>query len=688
MTRLVVVVSLFLLFTPSYAPSLQQPFRRGSSNFKAPWNTLLEEVEWEPNVEMLVKTSSGNTKPASFTCEVCLPLASKIQKLVQLNFTREAILYTSSEICARLGIQSKHVCKGIVPEFGPWGLTVLGNTFFKPINMCRKLRMCPLPSPSDAWEIPLPPPPPAPNRTDTIPPGGDEEEDAITLVQLTDWHYDPEYQEGLEGDCRDPICCRPPNGKGVKKPAGRWGEYKCDVPKALVENIIKMIPKLVPSIDFAIMTGDMPPHDIWAETISTLRSTSSAASSDFLRTFGETPLYLTIGNHEGVPTNSFPTHRTPEAPSASWLYHHLSSLWKHWFANQIPPSTFVTAGFYSASLTPTLRLVSLNTNFFYNLNWWMLMRPDDEPDPEGMLSWLVSELWNAEREGKKVIVIGHMSPLDLDAFPEMARAFSRIVARFNDTIVSQFYGHSHYDEFHVFYDPQSDDLQPVNVAYVAPSVTPYKDLNPAFRVYKLSKKTYRILNHYTYSFDLDAANKNPEEEPNWSLLYDAKSTYDLEDLSAHSWHELTERLISADKLQMDPLLDRYTRLATRNSAVRFPKKCEKNLIKCARKVVCRARSIFGGNQCKKKHARALDADKRWGGSLKIVVPEHLVTNEGNATLQADVVELERHQDASGIQVRMTSEENGMTVLGLAAQVLRMLRRYLNIGDDEEESICV
>ena len=48
--------------------------------------------------------------------------------------------------------------------------------------------------------------------------------------------------------------------------------------------------------------------------------------------------------------------------------------------------------------------------------------------------------------------------------------------------MAQFYGHTHFDEFEVFYDTK-DYQRPVGVGYIAPSLTPWENVNPAYRVY-------------------------------------------------------------------------------------------------------------------------------------------------------------------------------------------------------------
>uniref|UniRef100_A0A8B9VBM8 Sphingomyelin phosphodiesterase 1 n=1 Tax=Anas zonorhyncha TaxID=75864 RepID=A0A8B9VBM8_9AVES len=52
--------------------------------------------------------------------------------------------------------------------------------------------------------------------------------------------------------------------------------------------------------------------------------------------------------------------------------------------------------------------------------------------------------------------------------------------RFEGTIAAQFFGHTHVDEFEMFYDEETL-TRPVSVAFVAPSVTTYINLNPGER---------------------------------------------------------------------------------------------------------------------------------------------------------------------------------------------------------------
>ena len=54
-----------------------------------------------------------------------------------------------------------------------------------------------------------------------------------------------------------------------------------------------------------------------------------------------------------------------------------------------------------------LRVVSVNTNFCNNMNFWLLINFDD---PQKHLHWLYRQLHKAEVNKEKVMIIGHIAP--------------------------------------------------------------------------------------------------------------------------------------------------------------------------------------------------------------------------------------------------------------------------------------
>ena len=107
-------------------------------------------------------------------------------------------------------------------------MTVLANTVFSADNLCRKAHLCPRPDYDKPELIELPPPRESDESTTTTTDESSQDE-KMWVVHLSDWHFDPEYSEGYEVNCGEPICCRPPNASGdeATTPAGKWGDYNC-----------------------------------------------------------------------------------------------------------------------------------------------------------------------------------------------------------------------------------------------------------------------------------------------------------------------------------------------------------------------------------------------------------------------------------------------------------------------------
>lgn len=109
-----------------------------------------------------------------------------------------------------------------------------------------------------------------------------------------------------------------------------------------------------------------------------------------------------------------------------WLYDEVAKQWARWLpANQ---TGLVRRGaFYSVLFKPGLRVVSINTNFCNDKNWWLLLASDD-PDQE--LHWLVEELTKAEQAGEKVHILGHIPPGSSECRSVWSRNFDQIINRY------------------------------------------------------------------------------------------------------------------------------------------------------------------------------------------------------------------------------------------------------------------
>merc|ERR1712176_1586908 len=204
-------------------------------------------------------------------------------------------------------------------------------------------------------------------------------------------------------------------------------------------------------------------------------------------------VYPSLGNHESSPVDSFPPPGiTTEHLSNSWLNHFVQKIWSRW----LPPESLHSiayAGYYAVQHSEKLRIISLNTQYCDNLNFWLYL---NNTDPGNMLQWLVSELTWAELRGVKVIILGHIPTGRSDCKKAFSWNYYEIVDRFEATVVGQYMGHTHQDHFALMYS-EEPDRHPTGFQFISPSLTTYSNLRPSVRVFTLDgnhrKSTYRPL---------------------------------------------------------------------------------------------------------------------------------------------------------------------------------------------------
>lgn len=102
------------------------------------------------------------------------------------------------------------------------------------------------------------------------------------------------------------------------------------------------------------------------------------------------------------------------------------------------------------------------------------------------MSWLIDQLAIAEYAGDKVQIVAHIPTGSSEAYEGWALNYLNAVNRFEDTIVGQFFGHEHSEEYSMTYlDIDDFTSRPTSVIFSAPSVTTYSSYNPAYRIYTI-----------------------------------------------------------------------------------------------------------------------------------------------------------------------------------------------------------
>ncbi|GFR29144.1 sphingomyelin phosphodiesterase, partial [Trichonephila clavata] len=234
----------------------------------------------------------------------------------------------------------------------------------------------------------------------------------------------------------------------------------------------------------------------------------------------------------------FPIPQIKGKDSISWLYEEVAKAWQPWIPGN--SQTLKLGAYYSVEVYPGFKLISLNMNYCNNLNWWLLI---NSTDPTGQLAWLVAQLQIAENKGEKVHIIGHIPPGEPDCLGVWSKNYNTIINRYEDTVTAQFFGHTHSDEFEIFYDKSGAQPRATSIAYIGPSVTTYDGFNPGYRIYTIdgnyNQSSKYVLDHETYFTNLTEANL--KREIKWELEYTARKAYNMSSLFPEDWDRLTQR---------------------------------------------------------------------------------------------------------------------------------------------------
>nr|XP_024214780.1 acid sphingomyelinase-like phosphodiesterase 3b [Halyomorpha halys] len=326
-----------------------------------------------------------------------------------------------------------------------------------------------------------------------------------------------------------PHCWRSSSNNAIpsRKP-GRYGDYNCDSPWELVASAARaMRAKHGDNIEFVLWTGDgISGHASGRSSddqVHALQNLTHLMSHTFPAQF----VFPVLG-HDDPGSN----------PGERLGYKEVGHFWRQWLPTEAI-HTFNKGGYYTIEQKEhKIRIIALNTNLY--------MGQHHKEDPALQLSWLESVLTTALARKETVYLVGHMAPgadeRTPDAIPQFHEKFSKqyikLVRRFSNIIVGQFFGHLHSDTFRVIYDEMGE--KPINWILMAPAVSPKRTSsganNPGIRLYKFETTTGQVLDYTQYYLDLSSANLR--DEPDWRTEYNLTSYYGLTEVTAKSLHEL------------------------------------------------------------------------------------------------------------------------------------------------------
>ncbi|XP_046446658.1 sphingomyelin phosphodiesterase-like [Daphnia pulex] len=484
------------------------------------------------------------------SCALCNSIISDVFTGFETGQTDEEISAGIAQRCETLNLYNYKVCYGTAFIAMPTIRYIysLGLVEGNICGMLLQTENCGFSDPGLLeWSVTPSSIPKPPVTEPALPP---DDSPTLKVLHLSDIHWDPEYLEGSNAVCTDPMCCRASSGDVVNATdaAGYWGDRRgCDIPWRTIENAVAHIAQQHSDVSYIIWTGDLIPHDTWSTDKDENLMIIDSLMTLMQQYFPGVPMYPTLGNHESHPVNTFaPPEITDVEFNTAWLYDEADRQWARWLPAEVS-STVRYGGFYTTLAQPGLRIVSMNMNYCYIFNYWTYYKSQD---PASILTWLNQVLEDAELAGEKVHILSHIPPGNGDCWTIFSREFAKIINRFESTVAAQFYGHTHNDEYKIFYDLVELD-RAVNVAFVAPSLTASSD-NAGYRIYTIDGprpgSTWAVLDHSSWIMNLTVANADPSISPVWFELYQAKQDYGLTDLSPRSMDVFYQRLVTDDAL--------------------------------------------------------------------------------------------------------------------------------------------
>ncbi|EPQ52297.1 sphingomyelin phosphodiesterase [Gloeophyllum trabeum ATCC 11539] len=488
-------------------------------------------------------------------CQSCHAALAPLQTLARKG--DETFVSAITNICTVFQIEDPDVCAGAIKDQAPIlahdlrKIDVGGETATK---MCDAVfGLC---QPPPVNELPVKFPKSAPDTPQTFTSTG---RTPFKVAHFSDVHIDRQYTVGAEVNCTKPICCRhyddqeSKKGHNIKVEARHHGERNCDSPPSLADSMLSAVQEAAPDAMFSLFTGDVAEAAVWLLDQNEVTKDLQEFNHQMASRLGF-PVFGVIGNHDSAPVNNFP-RSTTEAPNVQWVFDVQSQGWRKWINSTSAYQLVHRSGSYATVVPGTkLKIISINTNYWYKQNFWLYDSDEQQPDPNGILAFMVQELQAAEDAGQRVWIIGHSPVGKGDIMWDQSNYYDQIVQRYKNTIAGQFFGHTHSDELQIAYSDYKNRTaeNAVSVGLVAPALTP-RSGNPAFKVYEVDPDTYEVMDAKSYFTNMSAPGFR--KQPKWSLFYSARESYGpLVDLPASAplspafWHNLTALMARNDTL--------------------------------------------------------------------------------------------------------------------------------------------
>ncbi|KAJ5520356.1 hypothetical protein N7463_000809 [Penicillium fimorum] len=371
------------------------------------------------------------------------------------------------------------------------------------------------------------------------------------------FHLDARLAVSSEANCTSSLCCRGDNYLSEDKPllsASAYGSFLCDTPYDLGLAALQTIGPLTGTgkgkndehFAWTLYTGALVSHDPASQISKALTQYTETSIYGMFKHYLSGPVFAALGNHDTSPANIDSPHNLPGrlGEQQSWNYEHLAGLWRHegWISRETADEARTHYGGYSVKTYYRLRIIAFNTDFWYRHNILTFINTTD-PDNSGMFSWMIEEFgWDGT-----------------NALPDPTDLLYQIVDGYSPHVIANiFFGHTHEDEFMVYYtnnEAVQDAGNAFTTGWIMPSITPLTNLNSGFRVYEVDMGDFNIYEAYTFYSTVSDYPTLEHTGPTFEIEYSTRAAYGLaagwdEDapLNATFWHRVTNAMEKEVKL--------------------------------------------------------------------------------------------------------------------------------------------
>lgn len=485
------------------------------------------------------------------------------------------------------GLDGQYICNFLSPTFCPAPALI-------PTNMTG---MFPKPKPKNAT---------APR------PSGK----TVKVLHISDFHLDPRYSPGSEANCTSGLCCRINSvstpSQAVSFPAPLYGAFKCDTPYYLGLAALQSIGPLTGTscdedpFGWSLYTGDLVSHDPQNQLSRAYVEYTEFSIYSMFKDYIGGPIYAALGNHDSNPDNIEGPHSLPGplGQQFSWNYNHVAGLWEKfgWIDNKGADEARLHYGAYSVKNKHGLRVITLNTDFWYRANIYNYINTTN-PDQSGLFSFLIQELQAAEDAGERVWLVGHVLTGWDGSNPllQPTNLFYQIVDRYSPHVIANiFFGHTHEDQIMIYY-ANNGTVQNAALAqttgWMGPSLVPGTNMNSGYRMYEVDTGNFEIFEAHTFYADVNTFASLNATGPTFKYEYSTRDAYgdaigwpEEAPLNATFWHQVT---VAMEKNRT--LVETFNTYQGKSS-IRSPN-CTSEI--CAKAKVCymRSGSATLGRQC-------------------------------------------------------------------------------------------